>query len=643
MKIRSKVLAFIMSASVAVSMISATGTVVFAADETNEQQQEQDEKIQKETDKKESEKTTVKYSTPKYNWNGNSCTATAEGADGSEKTETAKASEQITAAAGCETSGIKTYTVSFKNPLFKSQTRNTEIPATGHSFGSTSYSWDGAQCTAVRSCSDCGKTEEETVRASEEITVPAGSTTVGEKTYTAVFSNSVFSAQIKTEAIQPTGEDTEEKPVDTNENVDQVHEENAPEQSINETDHSEQTPLENENEEPTVPEYSIVYNWEEKDGSSGYVCTATRMRADGQGEAETERAEAVMDESRTKAPTCTEDGMEVYTADFSSEFTDLAQLDGETGKITNRVTTPALGHMYVQAEYNWTKTANGYACEASSICENDPSHILKENGTIVLEETKSPTCTEKGEMTYTAAFTKQPFATQQKKEEIEPLGHLYVTASYSWKKTDKGYECTAKSICDNNRAHVLTETVKATEKITKAPTCETEGAAVYTVSFKNQVFKAQEKSAKVAAKGHSYGSAEYTWEKTDKGYQCTAKRVCRNDSSHVETETEAAEYKETKAATTQAKGEGVYTVTFKNSAFEKQTKTIELPVITNKKTTASGSQSTASNKSSQAAAASKQKSSVKTGDETQPLLPIVLGIGALAVIIGSGIKLRKKN
>lgn len=632
MKIRSKMLALLMSVSVAASMISATGTAVFADGETNEEQQQGEASG-------ENEKKEVKYGEPVYSWEGKNCTATVKGTDGSKQVEKATASEQVTVPAGCETNGTLVYTVNFKNPIFKTQTKKAEIPAAGHSFGSASYSWNGTQCTAVRSCNTCGRTEEETVGASEEITVPAGSTTPGEMTYTAVFANGAFSAQTRTEEIEPTGEDEENAPAATvNESEELTPEENVSEQPKNGTEN-----LGSSNDDSATPEYSISYEWKAKETTSGYTCTATRTRTDGQGQPETQQVDAVLDESRVKAPTCTEDGEEVYTADFSADFTDQAQLDAETGKVTSRVTVPALGHMYVQAKYNWTKTANGYACEASSVCENNPSHVLKENGTIDLKETKSPTCTEKGEMTYTATFTKQPFTTQQKKEEEEALGHLYVTASYSWKKTDKGYECTAKSICDNNKSHVLTETVTAEEKITKAPTCETEGTAVYAASFKNQVFKVQKKNVKLAAKGHNYGAVEYTWEKTDKGYQCTARRVCKNDSSHIQTETESAEYKETKAATTQAKGEGVYTVTFKNSAFEKQTKTIELPVITSKKTTSSGSQSAAANKSSQAASDSKQKSSVKTGDETQPLLPIVLGLGALAVIIGAGIKLRKKN
>ena len=628
MKMRQKMLAIIMSVSVATSMIPAMGSVVYAEDETNtEQTQTEDEESSQKTN-------TVKYEKPVYSWEGNNCTATAKGSDGSKQTETVAVTEQITTPAGCETNGVMTYTAKFKNEIFKPQTKNVEIPATGHSFGDVSYSWNDTQCTASRNCGDCGKTEEETVTASEEVTIPAGSTTAGEKTYTAVFSNGAFSTQTRTEEIEAAGEETEE----TSDTDNAVQNDNL----FQDSNTGLNDDLSQDNNDSSVKAtYTISYKWEAKQDGSGYQCTATRTSTDPQEEPQTETVDAVMDESKIKAATCTESGLEVYTADFSADFTDQAQLDAETGKITDRVTTAPLGHMYVQAKYNWTKTDGGYVCVAESVCENNKSHVLKEEAEVELMETKSPTCTEKGEETYTATFKQQPFTTQEKKEEIQPLGHLYVIPAYTWKETNDGYECIAKCVCDNNPKHVLTETVQAVEKITKAPSCETEGAAYYTAAFKNDTFKPQKKNVKVAATGHNYAAAEYAWEKTDNGYQCTAQRVCENDSSHVETETETAEYKVTKEATTQAKGEAVYTVTFKNTAFEKQTKTVELPVVTKSKSTSSGS--TASNKTAQAASDAKQKSSVKTGDETQPWIPIALGLGALAVIAGAGIKLRKKN
>ena len=58
----------------------------------------------------------------------------------------------------------------------------------------------------------------------------------------------------------------------------------------------------------------------------------------------------------------------------------------------------------------------------------------------------------------------------------------------------------------------------------------------------------------------------------------TAKRVCGNNSSHVETETVNATSKVTKEATTTAAGEKVWTsAAFQNEAFKVQTKTVQIP------------------------------------------------------------------
>jgi len=55
----------------------------------------------------------------------------------------------------------------------------------------------------------------------------------------------------------------------------------------------------------------------------------------------------------------------------------------------------------------------------------------------------------------------------------------------------------------------------------------------------------------------------------------TAKRVCKKDESHVETETVKTTSKVSKEATCETEGETVYTAAFENEAFEDQTKTVK--------------------------------------------------------------------
>ena len=80
----------------------------------------------------------------------------------------------------------------------------------------------------------------------------------------------------------------------------------------------------------------------------------------------------------------------------------------------------------------------------------------------------------------------------------------------------------------------------------------------------------------VAALGHDYGEVTYTW--NDDNTACTATRVCKNDSSHVETETVSSSVTPISSSCTTA-GQTNYKATFENSAFEEQTKQVPTSVL----------------------------------------------------------------
>ena len=96
-----------------------------------------------------------------------------------------------------------------------------------------------------------------------------------------------------------------------------------------------------------------------------------------------------------------------------------------------------------------------------------------------------------------------------------------------------------------------------------------EGSALVDYYFGNQpidLFK--------VTVAHNWGDTEYTW--SDDNKKVTAKRVCAENTSHVETETVAVTCKVTKEATTKATGTAVYTATFQNPAFKIQKKTVTI-------------------------------------------------------------------
>lgn len=76
------------------------------------------------------------------------------------------------------------------------------------------------------------------------------------------------------------------------------------------------------------------------------------------------------------------------------------------------------------------------------------------------------------------------------------------------------------------------------------------------------------------AEEHTYGELTYTW--TDDNTQVTASLVCTG-CKHEISETVDAASEVTKEAACSAKGETTYTATFKNPAFETQTKTEPIP------------------------------------------------------------------
>ena len=72
--------------------------------------------------------------------------------------------------------------------------------------------------------------------------------------------------------------------------------------------------------------------------------------------------------------------------------------------------------------------------------------------------------------------------------------------------------------------------------------------------------------------GHDYGEVKYTW--TDN--TCKAERVCKHDSTHIESETVTATGTTITAATCKEKGKMKYTATFVNTAFAVQEKEVDI-------------------------------------------------------------------
>ncbi len=80
----------------------------------------------------------------------------------------------------------------------------------------------------------------------------------------------------------------------------------------------------------------------------------------------------------------------------------------------------------------------------------------------------------------------------------------------------------------------------------------------------------------IAAKGHDWNNPEYIWSAGH--FSVEAKRICKHNSNHVETEAVLSELVIV-PPTNEASGTAAYSAAFGNKAFERQTKEITIPAL----------------------------------------------------------------
>ena len=139
--------------------------------------------------------------------------------------------------------------------------------------------------------------------------------------------------------------------------------------------------------------------------------------------------------------------------------------------------------------------------------------------------------------------------------EITPAGHYEHTADSEWHNSADGkyhyHECT------HSGCSVILD--KADHSGGTA-TCENKAVcSVCGLTYGEKL-------------GHDYGEVKYTWT----GNVCKAERVCKHDSTHIESETVTATGTTITAATCKEKGKMKYTATFVNTAFTMQEKDVDI-------------------------------------------------------------------
>ena len=236
------------------------------------------------------------------------------------------------------------------------------------------------------------------------------------------------------------------------------------------------------------------------------------------------RNKSHVDEKEAK---CTEDGNnEYYVCDDCGT---CFKADGVTPTTVEAETISALGHNW-SSEYHANDNQHWRICTRCNDNERGTNHTFggvkytwaQDNSTCTAEHTcsvcgrevretvdatsfisKDPTCTEAGETTFEALFTKTGFTTQTKYETIPSPGHDWGRPTYTWDEDNNYATCTAKRECTRNGCEEEeTETVNSSYTVTA--TCVEAGMIFYTASFTNAAFEAQEKEVAVDALGHNW-------------------------------------------------------------------------------------------------------------------------------------------
>ena len=518
-----------------------------------------------------------KYGTPVFTWSDDYSTAEATFTCANDKTHVKKVDAKITSEtvdATCETTGKITYTATVEfNGKTYTDSKETEIKAIGHKYGTPVFTWsdDYSTAEATFTCEN-DKTHVETVKAAvTSKTTDATCTKAGKTVYTATVE---FEGKTYTDS-----KETEIKAIG--------HKYGTP-VFIWSDDYSAATATftcENDNAHVLVKECVVASKSVEatctKAGKTVYTATVefegkiytdskeTEIKAIGHkygtpvftwskdystaeatftcenDKTHVETVKAAVT-SETVAATCETAGKTVYTA--------TVEFEGKTYTDSKEVEIPAIGHKYGKPVFTWSddySTAN-----ATFTCENDKTHVETVKATVT-SKTTDATCTKAGKTVYTATVEFEgKIYTDSKETEIKAIGHKYGTPVFTWSKDYSTAEATFT--CENDKTHV--ETVKAAvTSETVAATCETAGKITYTASLEfNGKTYTDSKEVGIPAIGHKYGKPVFTW--SDDYSAAKATFTCENDNAHVLVKECVVASKSVEATCTKA-GKTVYTAT----------------------------------------------------------------------------------
>ena len=292
-----------------------------------------------------------------------------------------------------------------------------------------------------------------------------------------------------------------------------------------------------------------------------------------------------------------------------------------------------LGHNWGEVSYTWSEDSS--TVTARRVCRRDESHEESETAETTAEVTQEATCESEGKTTYTAEFKNEAFESQSKTvSDIKAKGHDWSEWSVTKEATEneEGQEirtCSrdpehtdTRPVPKLNHVHNLSRVEEVEASCTKsghkayyecsgcnawyedsdgmiqtsgkevlltptghhegkpekgdvtAATCSLVGGYNLITKCRDcqTVLKTERVIIPVDPDAHDWGEVSYTW--SEDNSTVTARRVCRRDESHEESETVKTTAEVTQEATCESEGKTTYTAEFKNEAFETQSRIV---------------------------------------------------------------------
>ena len=272
---------------------------------------------------------------------------------------------------------------------------------------------------------------------------------------------------------------------------------------------------------------ALGHLWDEAAFEWDGLDSATATRVCKRDESHVEKAESVITSKVTTEPTNADAGARLYTAEATFN-------DGTVATDHKTEILPPIGYTYGDPGWNWSNDGSG--AYATFTANEDPAVKVTAPAEVTGKVTKQPTCTAKGETTYTATvnFNSETYTSTKTVADVDPLGHDWGDAAFTW---DGVETATATRICKNDASHKETVPAIITNEVTKEPTAEGTGTRTYTATamFPDGTKATDTRTDVIPATGYTYGSPDWTWKDDGSGArparQPTPQRSCSTANS----------------------------------------------------------------------------------------------------------------